>query len=341
VHLIVTAQDEGKRRWFFFERLKMNTRTAKNLVENSSNSIGEESAKNKMDVRQEITDKIINFIEKYGWKGIQTLRTNALNGMPTNGISLKKYRGANSFYLHIERVLNDYSSGVFLTFAQVKSLGGHVNKGEKGYPAFFYKLLTTEDDSSGLNEINSFPVINRFVVFNLAQVTLPEKALERFSLSEASHINNTHSYSIDYINKIINHHRVTIETKALSTPSFSPNKDLITMPEIKEFFNSNQYYSTLSHELVHWVGGKNRLGLINYSDDYKKDYAFEELIAELGAAFLGCETGFVCDDIIREHSDYLAFWVEILKKDKNAFFKACSTANARADFLCGFNLTIN
>ena len=113
---------------------------------------------------------------------------------------------------------------------------------------------------------------------------------------------------------------------------FSVGGDFVQMPFFEKFDSPESYYSVLSHELTHWTGGVSRLNR-EFSKKFGDcAYAFEELVAELGAAFLSAELGLSADPR-KEHAQYLSSWLKVLKEDKKAIFCAASKAQAAADFL--------
>jgi antirestriction protein ArdC len=111
---------------------------------------------------------------------------------------------------------------------------------------------------------------------------------------------------------------------------YVPSRDFISMPSFVAFKGADHFYSVAFHELVHWTGHKSRLDRDLKSRFGSRDYAAEELIAELGAAFLSAELGF--DGDVR-NAGYIATWIDLLKTDKRAFFTACSKASKAADYL--------
>ena len=117
---------------------------------------------------------------------------------------------------------------------------------------------------------------------------------------------------------------------------YVPSQDFISMPAFQAFKGADHFYSTALHELTHWTGHKSRLDRDLRNRFGSRQYAAEELVAELGAAFLCAEFGF--DGDVR-HAGYIATWIDLLKSDKRAFFTACSKAQAAADYLRGLALT--
>jgi antirestriction protein ArdC len=116
---------------------------------------------------------------------------------------------------------------------------------------------------------------------------------------------------------------------------YVPSRDFISMPAFAGFKGANHFYNVAFHELLHWSGHKSRLDRDLKNRFGSRSYAAEELIAELGAAFLCAEFGF--DGDVR-NAGYIGNWIELLKADKRAFFTACRHASKAADYLRGLAL---
>src|SRR5258708_17822209 len=116
---------------------------------------------------------------------------------------------------------------------------------------------------------------------------------------------------------------------------YIPSRDFIAMPAFGAFKGADHFYNVAVHELVHWSGHKSRLDRDLKNRFGSRNYAAEELIAELGAAFLCAEFGF--DGDVR-NAGYIASWIELLRADKRAFFTACSQASKAADYVRGLAL---
>ena len=111
---------------------------------------------------------------------------------------------------------------------------------------------------------------------------------------------------------------------------YAPGPDFVNMPEFARFTSVGGFLATMAHELCHWTGHKSRLDRKMGGRFGSNDYAFEELVAEIGAAFIGARLGIVGDHI-DNHAAYLSHWLEVLQGDKRAIFKAASLAQAAAD----------
>lgn len=113
---------------------------------------------------------------------------------------------------------------------------------------------------------------------------------------------------------------------------YTPTGDFIQMPQFAQFVDAKSYYSVLAHEHTHWTGAKERLDRVFGARFGDAAYAFEELVAELGAAFLCAGLGLE-NEPRADHASYVASWLRTLKNDKKAIFKAASKAQAAADYL--------
>src|SRR5205823_14311093 len=116
---------------------------------------------------------------------------------------------------------------------------------------------------------------------------------------------------------------------------YVPSRDFISIPAFQAFKGADHFYNVAFHELTHWTGHKSRLNRDLKNRFGSRHYSAEELVAELGAAFLSAEFGF--DGDVR-NAGYIATWIELLKSDKRAFFTAASKASKAADYLRGLAL---
>ena len=273
------------------------------------------------DVYETLTDSILASIDDAGnWK--PSWRS-ANNGRPINHVSKQPYNGVNILSCWVSQMVNNYSSQRWATYRQWAQLGGQVIKGAKGTPIIFYKQVDkTTDDGSYLLARSSH-------VFNLDQVegidlTKEPAAPELTPAQRIAHIEDwVEAIRFD---AIINH---SDEGRAY----YRPSTDEITMPRFESFIGPKHYYSTLAHELVHWTGSKHRLERATAAKGVDTaTYAKEELVAELGAAFLCADFGIEVatrDD----HLSYLASWLKALKNDKRLIVTAASQASRAADLL--------
>ena len=239
----------------------------------------------------------------------------------------QQYRGINVLILWAAAAQAGYRSATWMTFKQAIELGGAVRKGEKGTHIVFFKPLTIkEKNAAGEVEDKEIRMIKTYCVFNVDQIEgLPERfapapvevvaGLERDQAAEAA----LRSCGAEI-------------REGGDRAFYAPGPDVVVMPDLHRFTNAGAYLATLAHELCHWTGHASRLGRELLNKFGSKDYAFEELVAEIGAAFVGSRLGIVGDHI-DNHAAYLASWLKALKNDKRMIFRAASLAQAAADLV--------
>jgi antirestriction protein ArdC len=254
-------------------------------------------------------------------------------GMPKNLLSGNQYRGINVFMLHCLA----YESPYFLTFNQAKKLGGHVKQGEKGCPVVFWKLMDvqqeTDEDGKKTHKVKQFPILRYYTVFNVAQT----EGIESPSL-EVPERDHTPIISAE---EIVRGMPKAPEIRHGHTgASYSPTNDLVQMPRPEVFENGETYYSTVFHELTHSTGHRSRL---DRKSDRKlaafgsPDYSREELVAEMGSAFLCGEAG-ILDTNIEQSAAYIDGWLRSLRNDRKLVVVAAAQAQKAADYILGHTI---
>lgn len=277
----------------------------------------------KSDVYEIITNQIIEAIEanpKRWQSGLNLLSA----GIPTRHQTGEAYRGINHLILSMFATINGYSSPYWFTFKQVQELNTRlIDAKGKGVKVVFFQMRKIEDKSTG--EEKEIPTYRYYTVFNGDHVeNLPSK------YQPIDHDGN-------HIDPILNGELLyqssacEIKTMDSKTPHYSPTLDYIGIPDITRFDTAENYYTTLAHEIVHSTGHSSRLDRFKKGPESKADYAFEELIAELGAVF-------VCSQLdihgeLENHAAYLKSWLQHMKNDKRFIFKAASAAQKAADFI--------
>lgn len=272
------------------------------------------------DVYEIVTNRIIEHLEKgvvpwqKPWTG---------GGLPKNLITGKQYRGINVWLLNS---LN-YSQNCFLTFKQVKELGGSVKKGEQSQIVIFWKWI--EKENTQTKEIEKIPFLRYYNVFNIDQCTgIPKEKLPP--------VIERKNDPIETCEKILNEmpKRPEIRHKEQSA-YYNKQDDYVNMPKVETFVNSDSYYGALFHELVHSTGHKERLDrkeLIQSKRFGSEDYAIEELTAEIGASYLKSYAGIPIEKL-ENNAAYIQSWLERLKKDKKFIVYASSQAQKATDFI--------
>ena len=244
------------------------------------------------DPYQEITDQIVSALEVGTAPWVKSW---ASCGSPRNAITGREYSGINTVLL----AMTPFVSSLWLTFKQAKDVGGNVRKGEHGTRIVFFKPFKVKDvNASGDGESveKTIPLLRTFTVFNTSQIDgLPEK----YSVPEARPL-------IDQFADNVEAERFLAQAKVVhgsNRACFIPSIDEIHMPNKLEFKSIPDYYSVGLHELTHWTGHKSRLARDFNGRFGDSAYAFEELIAELGAAFSCAHCGI---DGQLQHASYIA-----------------------------------
>lgn len=249
---------------------------------------------------------------------------------PHNVVSNKSYRGLNVVTLWMIAEARGFKSGTWATYQQWRELGCQVRKGEKSASVFFWKNLSKPDDEaeSAEEQTGARFVARAYNVFNAEQVDGYEGEIVP-ALSEEKRVANAEAFFASI--------PATIEHGG-NMPFFQPETDRVQMVPFEQFKTARGYYSVLAHELTHWTGAKARLDRNLAGRFGSEAYAVEELIAELGAAFIGARLGIGVDPR-KDHAPYIASWLNALKNDPHAIFTAASKAQAAADYLAAFSAT--
>jgi antirestriction protein ArdC len=273
------------------------------------------------DLYQTVTDRLIAQLETgtlpwaRGWSAGTSLPMNAISNRPYSGINVLL------FWLSANK---GYTSPRYLTFKQASEAGGHVRKGEHGERIYYFKQLSIRDKAT--DEERTIPMLREYTVFNVAQCDgLPPHIV----LGPGDHKANPDTRET-LADTFIQATGADFREGA-GRPCYVPSQDFITVPTFADFHSKPEYYCAAFHELIHWTGHKSRLDRDLKSRFAEAEYAAEELVAELGAAFLCAEFGF--DNSHDNSAAYLASWLKVLKSDKRAIFTAASKAQQAADHL--------
>jgi antirestriction protein ArdC len=273
------------------------------------------------EVYASITRRIVTLLEQgtVPWHKPWNVKT----GWPRNLVTKKPYRGINVFLL----TAASYESPYWLTFRQALELGGCVRKAERSCRILFWDQKTIEDEESG--EERKVPLFRLYSVFNVAQCD---------GLEEALAANEPEPVAITKPEEIVEKMPKRPKIKHGTTESFySPREDCVSVPTQKQFDRKEEYYSTLFHELVHATGHESRLGRATLTEKAgfgSNPYCKEELIAEMGAAFL-CGHAEIIERTIDNSAAYLLGWLAQLKNDKTLIVQAAAQAQRAADFILG------
>lgn len=292
------------------------------------------------DIYAEVTDRLVASLEAALATGTSWVRPWATQGTstgrPKNATSGHVYKGINTLLLWAAADTAGFSDGRWASFKQWQAVGASVRKGEKGTLIVFFKPLEVEDANvEGGRKV--IPMIRSSYVFNIAQVDNCPERIAKAGLVEVSDLTERLAKAdamVAATGAVINH--------GGDRAFYAPARDCIQMPTREAFAAhgdtqsaTEAYYSTLLHELVHWTGHKTRLDRFSGSAGFgSPEYASEELVAEIGAAFL-CSIAGVSAEPRADHGAYLAAWLAVLKNDKRAIFKAASLAEKATDLIAG------
>ncbi|MCL6316359.1 DUF1738 domain-containing protein [Pectobacterium atrosepticum] len=272
------------------------------------------------DIYQTVTDSIISALEA-GVKpwSCPWQRVPGMSGLPSNYSTGAAYSGMNIMLLWCSASEQGFNDSRWMTYKQAKAEGGQVRKGEHGTTAIFYTTLEKENDEG---ETDSIPMLKMFTVFNVEQIDgllLSDEAVYPAEIFE----------SLPRAEALFRNSGATIIEKGQNA-FYVPSTDEIRLPERRLFTDAANFYATGLHELVHWSGAKSRLNREMKGRFGSEGYAFEELIAELGSAFLMADLGIVGEV---QHESYIASWLKALKNDKRYIFKAATAASKAHRYL--------
>ena len=285
----------------------------------------------KSNLYEEVTARVVAELEQGRVPWVQPWGAGkAALGLPRNGLSGQSYSGINILILWGAVIEGGYPSQFWLTYRQALALDGHVRKGERGvsvcYADRFTPTSEIERAEAEGDEPNSIPFLKRFTVFNAAQceglvpsLTAPAAPLpERMVHEDAERL--IAATNADF--------RVGGDRAY-----YVPSADYIQVPPQPAFFEQINYYRTCFHELGHWTGHEKRLARDLSGGLGSKLYAREELVAEMTSAFICAALGIV--PTVR-HADYIGSWLEVLREDSRAIFRATSQASKAANFIRAF-----
>lgn len=306
------------------------TTTAKKTTTKKATAKKTYKARPKRDIHQEITDSIITLIEEGNTKGAKLWDNAAAAAafLPVNAATGNPYNGVNRFKLAMVTMIKGYEENKWVTYKQAEAQKWQVRKGEKSVACCYYNSFTKEDKETGEEETKMF--LKGFNVFNVAQLD----GYEAPEVADAPVMTTAENCAI--IKTILANTDVKMLPERGDMAFYSPSIDSVQMPPKACFTSDNAYYSVLMHELTHSTLHTSRLGRGEvYKNAYKtqkEQYAREELVAELGAAFLGAEIGCLSENL-EFHANYIDSWLSVIKNDKKAIFKACSDAQKASDFI--------
>lgn len=277
-------------------------------------------------IYDQVTDTIIKQLEAGAipwikpWKADSTADKNLLTQKP--------YQGVNRLILGMSSMAGGFNSPIWATFKQWQDKGYQVAKGSKGTQICYYEpVAKTKTNDSGELETERYAILKTYFVFNAEQTDCPILPVES-DQAEFNPIPACEDRIIKTGAKI---------THGGDSAFFSPSHDKINLPNKTAFESEAHYYATAFHELIHWSGAKTRLNRDLSGRFGNPAYAFEELIAEMGAAFL-CADHQIAGDL--RHAGYIESWLKACRDDNKAIFKAAAFAQKAADYVNALDCTL-
>ena len=305
------------------------------------------AVKNSPDLYQQVTDKIIVALEngvppwRRPWRSAERVHGSSL---PVNAVTGRAYSGINVPLLWMAAEEQGYASDRWITFRQAKEAGGNVRKGETSSLAIIYKPFEKQarDSSDNLLFRDGEPVMEQLAMIKQLQLFsvyqcegLPESVTGKIAdTSPTVQYSALSAVQLQQVQQIFNATGVGCDHRRQDRAYYRPGADRIMMPTASQFRTEADYWSTMLHELVHATGHGSRLnreGITSSSRQFGDPvYAFEELIAETGSAFLCAQLG-INGEV--QHESYLVGWLIALREDKRAIFRACRFAREASEFL--------
>lgn len=282
----------------------------------------------RIDLYQRVTDEIIQATEAGAGRFIMPWH-GMMRGRPRNAFTGNAYRGINTLVLWSAARNHKYGSSYWATYRQWADLGAHVRKGQKATLVVLYKQVPVEAQDAKTGEpVEDYRLLARaYFVFNSMQVegwTEPDHPMRSMVATHEEIDNFIAATGADIRNG--------------ETSAYWRAGDYLSIPHKSRFLGSvtssptETYYSTVFHELIHWTGHWSRLNRNLTGRFGSADYAMEELVAELGAAYL-CAEFFVLHMPRKDHAAYIGEWLDVLKGDKRAVFTASAAAQKAVEFL--------
>ncbi len=279
-------------------------------------------------IYEEITNRILAEMEKgiIPWHKPWTCSMGAVSH--TNG---RAYSVLNQILLGID-VLGEPQYQEYLTFNQIKAEGGNVKKGEKSKMVVFWKMYEREKEKEdGTKEKEVIPLLRYYHVFEVGQCEGIKRKYEPETKKALDPVEEAENIVKGYFDREACKLHVCESNEAY----YSPSQDLVNVPQMAQYGVVGEYYSTLFHEMTHSTGHQSRLnrlqtGSLTFGSEV---YSKEELVAEMGAAFLIGKAGIDCQSAFRNSVAYLQSWSRKLREDKYLFVSAAGKAEAAVRFI--------
>jgi len=270
---------------------------------------------------QKVTDNIVSILEEDKLPPWNKEWTGEPLSLPYNSVTRHEYQGINIWNLLLTGWAKNYDSNQWATYKQWNIAGGKVKKGERSTTGIFFKPIFRTDDS-GEEHIVKF--VKAFSLFNRNQVEIDNELVnpshEKLPIDDVYLTGSAAEMASSLGVKIVP-----------GSPAYSPSMDKIHMPEIDSFTTAEAYFATMAHECSHATGHNTRLKRDLTKRFGSNEYAMEELIAELSAAYLCSKynVGYA----IEQHASYLKSWIKVLKEDNKAIFHVAAASQRAADYV--------
>ena len=283
------------------------------------------------DVYEKVTNKIIAELEKGERPWMKPWNAEHAAGKITrplrhNGLP---YSGINILMLWAEAMEKGYNTPLWMTFKQAQELGGHVRKGEHGSLVVYANTLvkTEPNGETGEDEEHKIPFMKGYTVFNVEQID--DLPAHYYATAQEPQLDA--AQRLEHAEQFFKNTGADIRYGG-NRAYYSTATDHVHMPPFEFFKDPESFYETQLHECVHWSRHPSRLdrdfGRKKWGDE---GYAMEELVAELGSAFLSADLG-LTPEVREDHAAYLASWLKVLKEDKRAIFSAAAHEQRAAEF---------
>lgn len=285
----------------------------------------------KQDIYTRITNQIVGHLERGVRPWVKPWNAEHAAGRITRPLrhNGKPYSGINVLSLWASALAQNFAAPIWMTFKQATELDGHIRKGEKGSLVVYANSITrTETDEKTGDEIErEIPFLKGYTVFNVEQIDgLPAGCYAKAvpQLDPVARIEHAEKF-FAALGAVIGH--------GGNRAYYSVTNDTIQMPPFVSFRDADSYYATLAHECTHWTGSTSRLNRDFGGHRFASvGYAVEELVAELGAAFL-CADLEISVEPREDHASYIATWLDVLAQDHRAVFTAAAHAQRAAEYI--------
>jgi antirestriction protein ArdC len=285
----------------------------------------------KQDVYTRITNQIVSHLEKGVRPWVRPWNAEHAAGRITRPLrhNGKPYSGINVLSLWASAIAQNFAAPIWMTFKQASELDAHILKGEKGSLVVYADSITRKetDDKTGDKIDREIPFLKGYTVFNVEQI---EGLPEVYYAKAAPNLDPV--ARIEHAEKFFAALGATIRHGG-NRAFYGITADAIQMPPFESFQDADSYYATLAHECTHWTGSKTRLDRDFGGHRFGSEgYAVEELVAELGAAFLCADLELALEPR-EDHASYIATWLKVLAADNRAVFTAAAHAHRAAEFI--------